>query len=184
MWLNWWGFASASDVKWLTGSDNKNKLLSVKYMIYVHHLSSNYAWSVWVTVQQLPKGIGGLFLQIKSRLLIKLLSTWGDRRVPEPRLKTAPLPVSVNKIAGSRQINRSSQCPWEKRVDMLDTGANTKPLLLKPTVKQPSQKPRCCATKKIQYFPLDHLKAPGTSRREMFDQQRNIRKNKNIMILR
>lgn len=64
MWLDW--RASASAVKWSTGSDNKKKLLSVKYMIYVHHWSSNYILSVWVTVQQLPKALVACFCKSKQ----------------------------------------------------------------------------------------------------------------------
>lgn len=35
-------------------------------MIYVHHLSSNYALSVWVTVQQLPKALVACFYKSKQ----------------------------------------------------------------------------------------------------------------------
>lgn len=120
MWLNWWGFASASDVKWLTGSDNKKKHLSVKYMIYVHHLSSDTLYQSEWQYSSCQRHWWRVSTN-QSRLLIKLLSIWRDRRVPEPRLnKTARLPV--NKMAGSCHVNRSSQCPWEKRLDMFDTG--------------------------------------------------------------
>lgn len=118
MGLNWCGFASAYDVKWLTGSDNKKKLVSVKYMIYVHHLSSNYQiyQSEWQysSCQRHRWRVS----TIQSRLLMKLLSTRGYQQAQEPRLnKTARLPFS--RRASPKSFFTVSM---EKRLDMFDTG--------------------------------------------------------------
>lgn len=138
MWLTWW----RSDVKWLTGSDNKKKkLLSVKYMIYVHHLGSYYALSVRVTVQQLPKALVACFYKSKQVAHKASLHMRRWTRAGDSSQQRAPLPVL--KMAASRGKSPSSQCPWRKRRDVFDTGANTKP-------PQPLQEPRCCANKKIK----------------------------------
>lgn len=151
MWLNWWGFASASDVKWLTGSDNKKKHLSVKYMIYVHHLSSDYALSVWVTVQQLPKALVACFYkskQIAHKASLHLKRPTSAGASSQQNSSTACQQnggVLSRKSFFTVSVGKAFRHVWY--------GANTKPLLPKPTMKQPSQEAHCCATKKkIQYF--------------------------------
>lgn len=149
MWLNWWGFASASD-DWPAQTIKRNIFLLNTWFMCIIWVQTTLYQSEWqysscqrhwwrVSTNQ-------------SRLLIKLLSIWRDRRAPEPRLnKTARLPV--NKMAGSCHVNRSSQCPWEKRLDMFDTG-QTQNLCCQSWLWS-SRRRRLIAVpqkKKIQYF--------------------------------
>lgn len=114
-------------------------------MIYVHPLSSNYPLSVWVTVQQLPKALVACFYkskQIAQKASLHLRLSTSAGASSQQNSSTA---CQQNGGIASH-INRSSQCPWEKQLDMFDTGANTS--CWSRQWDQPSQEPRCCATKK------------------------------------